>query len=581
MKTSIFITFCISLFCSIGIQAQQNQNGLIAHYLFNGDAKDESGNSNHGTAYGGTNYDMDRFGSSCGALHFDGIDGYVSVPDSRSLRSPYQELSISVWFKLDQGAGAIKWMTVLCKSDSSEELPESPQYRFQTTNQTVSISTEFTENFVKDVAYGQWHHYALTYNGQEISTFLDGQIFFSFPYNGVFIENKMPLEIGRDMPGALEYFSGSFDDLRIFNRGLSAQEITTIYQDQSEENSSKPCDVAAVPSTPPTALTIATPPTIHITTPSNSPHNSQQDLATIQATIEHIQSAKDIYVEVNGQETQQFSFDEQTGQFSSSINLVKGYNICLVKVNNQDGNDEATVLINYTPNTPDKQLPVIRLLQPMDNPHQAPHSTQNIQASIKHVASDSDIQLKINSQLSTEFNYDQQSELLTSTISLEEGYNLIEITATNLDGSITTTNQIKYVPTRTSLPLTDKKPSFEMGSIKIKKDIVLPIQQVELLCFDHKKEDGDMVSIIINDVVIADKIVLKSKGTGAFKYRLQLTPNEEYILVSKAWNLGKTPPNTMTIDIMDGKQRLERIELESNIGESEAVRFIYQPSSGN
>jgi hypothetical protein len=48
-------------------------NGLVAHYPFNGNANDESGNGNHGTVHG-AKLTQDRFGNPNSAYYFDGID---------------------------------------------------------------------------------------------------------------------------------------------------------------------------------------------------------------------------------------------------------------------------------------------------------------------------------------------------------------------------------------------------------------------------------------------------------------------------------------------------------------------------
>jgi len=56
-----------------GVIAQINlDSGLVAHYPFNGNANDESGNANHGTVNGAT-HTTDRFGNANKAYCFDGV----------------------------------------------------------------------------------------------------------------------------------------------------------------------------------------------------------------------------------------------------------------------------------------------------------------------------------------------------------------------------------------------------------------------------------------------------------------------------------------------------------------------------
>jgi hypothetical protein len=69
-------------------------DGLVAHYPFNGNANDESGNGNHGMVNGAT-LTEDRFGNIDSAFHFDGRS-YIVVPSSPSLESPSDQYSVAV-----------------------------------------------------------------------------------------------------------------------------------------------------------------------------------------------------------------------------------------------------------------------------------------------------------------------------------------------------------------------------------------------------------------------------------------------------------------------------------------------------
>ncbi len=82
-------------FTGIG-QADMPKNGLVAEYLFDGDANDTSGNGNHGTVNGAI-LTSDRNGNTNSAYSCDGLDDYIKTnhPDLDS-----QSLSISVWFRL-------------------------------------------------------------------------------------------------------------------------------------------------------------------------------------------------------------------------------------------------------------------------------------------------------------------------------------------------------------------------------------------------------------------------------------------------------------------------------------------------
>ena len=69
--------------------------GLVAHYPFNGNANDESGNGNDGIVSGNLQPTADRFGTPDHAYYFNGTDSYVNIGD---LDLP-GNFSASIWIK--------------------------------------------------------------------------------------------------------------------------------------------------------------------------------------------------------------------------------------------------------------------------------------------------------------------------------------------------------------------------------------------------------------------------------------------------------------------------------------------------
>jgi hypothetical protein len=214
---------------------------LIAHYPFdNTSASDISGNNNNGTLIGGVETTADRFGNPCGALLFNGVDGYIEVPNSFTLKSPAESFSATCWFKIKTSSG-FNWLTLICKGAYSVETRDNPQYRIQvlqSSNQsTISINTEFTEydnDYTSHLFQNEvWHFYALVYDGKFVRTYLDGNEIWKYPYENTLTPNDEPLCIAKDIPGATEYFNGSLDDLRIYSSGLTDKEVKGIYRDDT------------------------------------------------------------------------------------------------------------------------------------------------------------------------------------------------------------------------------------------------------------------------------------------------------------------------------------------------------------
>lgn len=259
-----FLCFCFL----VTLKGQAVKKGLVAYYSFSkGETLDMTGKNNNGTTIGLVSPVADRFGNDCSAMRFNG-NGYIRVPSSQSLRSPDREISMSGWFKLEQGSldnrTQLLWVTMVCKSDKPNEEDNSPQYRLQLTEKTVSLNTEFTEEKDQSWNLNQWYHVAMTYNGSVVKAYLDGQQYFSYPYFGSLASTGADLNIGRDVPGNLEFFTGTLDDIMIFNRALSDGEITSLYRDQSNKNltydpcSGNPILADSEPVTPPNTTTPTT-----------------------------------------------------------------------------------------------------------------------------------------------------------------------------------------------------------------------------------------------------------------------------------------------------------------------------------
>ncbi len=86
--------------------------------------------------------------------------------------------------------------------------------------------------------------------------------------------------------------------------------------------------------------------------------------------------------------------------------------------------------------------------------------------------------------------------------------------------------------------------------------ITLNSCDVTLCIYDDAQQDGDSVTIIFNNQIIVDrqliKVLKKNSLKNAFRIPVQLKPEGENFIISKAWNVGSIPPNTLKIDIYEG-----------------------------
>jgi hypothetical protein len=117
-KLTLVATMLTTIFLGVGCASTDNttaskvvpgfvNEGLVAHYPFNGDAKDVSGNNNHGKITGAIPAE-DRLGKSNGALFFDDDLDYVEIPHSESLSFEKEDFTVSMWLRYPAQKGGLK-----------------------------------------------------------------------------------------------------------------------------------------------------------------------------------------------------------------------------------------------------------------------------------------------------------------------------------------------------------------------------------------------------------------------------------------------------------------------------------------
>jgi len=245
MKQTFYLLFLACCFISlINKEAPIPNTGLIAYYSFNNcDAKDETDNGSDGKLYG-------NVGCWCGVegngLLFDGQNGYVEFGGMVNQYFTTSDLTVSFYFKTTNNT--IFRESMLSKRDSCNA---NNMLDIQLNRQFNSVDTYFHETTYKD--YGEispiidgsgWYHYALVRQGIKAYTYINGQLRREgFRCSGVDIDNDALLAFANSpcvKNGTTRPFKGVLDELRIFDKALTHEEILTIYSrypvEQAEVN---------------------------------------------------------------------------------------------------------------------------------------------------------------------------------------------------------------------------------------------------------------------------------------------------------------------------------------------------------
>lgn len=206
------------------------QNGIVGWYTFdgrdmpNGLVSDRSGQGNNASATGMSTSTMYTVGKMAQGLNFN-FGGYVDAGDRASLR--VTTLTISAWVKLNRKPGAqaciaskYSWGYRFC-IDFNGYLQADV---YSSSNTSLTGTTNIVDN--------EWHHVAWTFtpnttNGSTV--YIDGAPHKSVNSNVGDGGTGIRLKIGQSTVTANQFF-GLLDDVRIYNRTLSATEINQLYE---------------------------------------------------------------------------------------------------------------------------------------------------------------------------------------------------------------------------------------------------------------------------------------------------------------------------------------------------------------
>jgi hypothetical protein len=207
----------------VAVSNTQAPSGLVAAYGLNEGAGsqtfDASGAGHTGTITGATWTPNGRIG---GALLFNGTSGRVSVADAADLDLT-TGMTLEAWVNPTTLSG---WRTVLMK-----ERPGGLAYTLYAHDQSPHPAAYINLGGGDRSAIGQsalplntWTHLAATYDGAVLRLYVNGVQVGSQATAGSLVATSGVLAIGGNSVWG-EYFAGTIDEVRVYNRALTAGEI--------------------------------------------------------------------------------------------------------------------------------------------------------------------------------------------------------------------------------------------------------------------------------------------------------------------------------------------------------------------
>jgi hypothetical protein len=191
----------------------------VAYWKFDGDATDETG-TNNGALGGNPQFVPSVNGQ---ALEFDGAGDAVIVPDSVSLSPTGTGLTLTAWVYCN---GPTDTDDRIIHKNSAWSLQMGPpcdvlmgMYHGGFSETASPVSCNLNE----------WCFITGVYNGANMSTYKDGVFITSAAKTGNMADSAVDLYIGVDEDGSSGAFSGSIDDVMVYDRALSEAEIQAVY----------------------------------------------------------------------------------------------------------------------------------------------------------------------------------------------------------------------------------------------------------------------------------------------------------------------------------------------------------------
>jgi len=203
--------------------------GLVGYWNFDinagGDTVyDMSTSANHGTMINmdpATDWVDGKVGS--GALDFDGSNDYVDAGSSSSLRFHTGDFTVTGWIKSDSLTGT--------RTLGTTYLDLNTGWFFGTFNSKLGYYTNAWKSANTTLVTGQWYHIGITVDASGNYIFYlngnsDGSGALTLPAN-----TTESFKIGAyGASGGLGRFDGLIDEVRIYNRALSADEVMRLYK---------------------------------------------------------------------------------------------------------------------------------------------------------------------------------------------------------------------------------------------------------------------------------------------------------------------------------------------------------------
>src|SRR3989338_6694818 len=228
-----------------GLTRPSNYLGLVGHWTFDGKdtpgrALDVSGQANHGNLVSMSTSTSRVPGKIGQGLKFDGVNDEINLDNLTNFDfSQENQFTISTWLFPGGSNASDNIFTRGSAFDSADDVvyylailnTDATRWTTRVSDGTNQITVN---GAIGTVSVNQWQHITTVWNGTTLNLYKNGTLLTSGTgtFTGLWDGNQdadREMSIGAEGRSEDQYWNGKIDDVRIYNRALSAGEITQLY----------------------------------------------------------------------------------------------------------------------------------------------------------------------------------------------------------------------------------------------------------------------------------------------------------------------------------------------------------------
>ncbi len=234
--TMLFSTLLLVALMNVSIASASLTDGLVDHWTFDSATEpgaDSAGSNNAGTLQNGASRTTTaKIGA--GALSLDGSDDYMSVINDLSSTPLGGTGSLAFWIKTTQtGDDTMRQAPGVTGVESAGDGNDIFWGWLDASGRIgITVGDGAAAKSTSPVNDNNWHHVVLTRSSStgNVEVYVDG-VYNSYAVSAKpsMINSFSGIGMIRDTGGSHEYLSGTLDDVRVYNRVLSASDVTELY----------------------------------------------------------------------------------------------------------------------------------------------------------------------------------------------------------------------------------------------------------------------------------------------------------------------------------------------------------------